>query len=104
MDTRFFLFLHADEGNLQIMLMNTAVLGQGLKPWTRLFAEKPAAFGLYAPVPDPLSVITALHRVDWEHAPLLVYHTDGDRDWSHLRITRRVATLSGDEAGGGEGT
>lgn len=44
---------------------------------------------------DPLAVVTALYRVDWQHAPLLVYRSVTDNSWSYLRITRRIAPLWG---------
>lgn len=57
----------------------------------------PAFWWLSTVATDPLTVVTALRRVDWRHAPLLVYRSVTDESWSYLRITRRVAPLWGDE-------
>lgn len=58
---------------------------------------EPGFYWLSTVQTNPLAVVTALYRVDWQHAPLLVYRSVTDDSWSYLRITRRVAPLWGDK-------
>ncbi|UQA91614.1 hypothetical protein [Streptomyces halobius] len=97
----YVLLPHGRERVDSIRSLQTETRGLVGREWllSLMFDPNPV-YGLRAEVDDPLAVVNVLHRVDWEHAPLLVYRSVTDDSWSFLRIVRRAGSLWGDEGEG----
>ena len=95
------LFPHGREREASLVALQAETRRASLPSWLHTSMYDPyAIYWNRVEVDDPLAVVNVLHRVDWEHAPLLVYRSVTDDSWSFLRIVHRTGSLWGDEERG----